>query len=270
MSHFPEYAPTAATSFTVSTNSAQYNREVTKSSLIKSTLHKSTYDSLAEICSIISSLEMFENAFIKDFVTDREKFTSTTYRLISQYQIIIKTFDQPKINLLQSVLLPDLKSDMSNFLELLMAKFGLNCPQAMARLKSGVPSTVERASEIQLESGSANGNESGNGNSNNNNNNNASANARLIAEITGNFITLMDAVKLNYRARDQLHPLLSDLVVNLNEFSENIEFQGKSKLVNWLIKINNLEKELGQEDADTFLDDLDLAYKGFYSSLDKQ
>ena len=78
----------------------------------------------------------------------------------------------------------------------------------------------------------------------------------------------MDAVKLNYKTRDQLHPLLSDLVVNLNEFNETIEFNGKSKLINWLIKINNLEKELSQEDSDLFLNDLDTAYKGFYESLE--
>ena len=95
-----------------------------------------------------------------------------------------------------------------------------------------------------------------------------SASARLVAEITGNFITCMDAVKLNYKSKEQLHPLLSDLVVNLNELNEELQFTGKSKLVNWLIKINNLQTELTQEEADSFLNDLDIAYKGFYTTLE--
>ncbi|KAI3403122.2 VPS28 [Candida oxycetoniae] len=259
MSFPPEYAPTASTSFTISSDSIRYNEEVTRSSLIKSPTHKSTYDALAEVCSIIPSIEMLENAYIKDYVTDKEKFTSATFRLIYQYQTLVKGFDEPKIQVLQQ-LLPGLQPDLSNFLQLFMTKFHLNCPQAMRRLISGVPSTIEHISENS--STAATNSTSGNGNGN-------SANARLIAEITGNFITCMDAIKLNYKTRDQLHPLLSELVVNLNELNENMEVAGKSKLVNWLIKINNLEKELNQEDADIFLSDLDVAYKGFYSSLEK-
>ncbi|KAI5952514.1 VPS28 [Candida jiufengensis] len=257
MSLPPEYAPTASTSFTISSNSAIYNHEITRSSIIKSTTHKSVYDALGEICSILPTIEMLENSFIKDYITDKEKYTSTTYRLISQYQILIKNFDDTKFPILQN-LLPNLLPDLSNFLKEYMQKFNLNYPLALKRLESGVPSTIEHLSET-----SQTVNVNGNGNNNTNN----TAKARLIAEITGNFITCMDAIKLNYKTREQLHPLLSDLVVNLNEFNEDIEFTGKSKLINWLIKINNLEKELSQEDSDSFLNDLDIAYKGYYASL---
>ncbi|CCG25645.1 Vps28 protein [Candida orthopsilosis Co 90-125] len=251
MSHPPEYAPTASTSFTISSKSSKFNQELTRSSLIKSPSNKSIYNSLAEISSILLSIEMLENSFIKDYITDKEKYTSTAYRLIYQYQIIIKGFDELKLPVLRE-LMPDLSSDLSNFLDLFTSKFNLNCTQAVNRLLSGVPSTIDHVSGAS-DSGINTGNK---------------ANARLIAEITGNFITCMDAVKLNYKTRDQLHPLLSDLVVNLNEFNESIEFNGKSKLINWLIKINNSEKELSQEDSDSFLNDLDIAYKGFYTSLE--
>ncbi|KAI5960272.1 VPS28 [Candida margitis] len=249
MSHPPEYAPTASTSFTISSKSAKFNQEITRSSLLKSQSNKAIYNSLAEISSILLSVEMLENSFVKDYITDKEKYTSTTYRLIYQYQIIIKGFDKSKLSVLRE-LLPELTPDLSNFLPQFTAKFNLNCPQAVNRLQSGVPSTIDHVTDTTGTSG------------------NSRANARLIAEITGNFITCMDAVKLNYKTRDQLHPLLSDLVVNLNEFNESIEFNGKSKLINWLIKINNLEKELSQEDSDSFLNDLDIAYKGFYTSLE--
>ncbi|KAI5961031.1 VPS28 [Candida pseudojiufengensis] len=260
MSLPPEYAPTASTSFTISSDSSKFNHEITKSSIIKTTIHKTIYDSLSEICSILPTIEMLENSFIKDYITDKEKYTSITYRLIHQYQILIKNFDDSKFEILKN-LLPNLQPDYSNFLSEFMKKFDLNYPLAFNRLNSGFPSTIEH-----MAGSTTQGNGNNNGNNNNNNNNNT-AKARLIAEITGNFITCMDAIKLNYKTRDQLHPLLSELVVNLNEFNEDIEFTGKSKLINWLIKINNLEKELSQEDLDSFLNDLDIAYKGYYSSL---
>lgn len=81
---------------------------------------------------------------------------------------------------------------------------------------------------------------------------------------------------MNYNTKEQLHPLLSNLVISLNDLvtrendsSAPIEFVGKSKLVGWLIKLNNLgESELPLEEVDLFLADLDGAYKGFYDSLE--
>lgn len=264
MSTYQDYAPTSLTSFTVSSDSVKYSQEISKSTLIETSTHHSVYNALAEVCSILPTLDMLEVSFIKDFITEKEKYTTTTYRLINQYQMILKGFDNDAIQVLQK-LLPDLENDLSNFLPLFVDKFNLNCPQAVKRLISGVPSVIDQVSHNSA--GEQNGDQ--NGNQNGQNSQSVSGNARLIAEITGNFITCMDALKLNYSTRAQLHPLLSDLVVNLNELSENIQFEGKSKLINWLIKINNLEKELNQEDSDAFLKDLDFAYKGFYSSLDR-
>lgn len=244
----PEYAPTSTSTFTVSNDATIYNQEVTRTSLIKSPLHKSLYDSLAEIYSILPTLEMIEVSFLKDYITDKEKYISTTYRLIHQYQMVIKMFgeDEAKLSLLINEVLPGLQRDMSNFLDLLQAKFNINFPHAVIRLKNGLPATIEQINGLQPNN----------------------VNSRLVAEITGNFITCMDAVKLNYKLKDQLHPLLSELVLSLNELNEGLEFNGKSKLINWLIKINNLTGELSQEEADSFLNDLDVAYKGFYTTLE--
>lgn len=244
----PEYAPTSTTTFTVSTDASIYNQEITRTSLIKTPLQKSLYDSLAEIYSILPTLEMIEVSFLKDYITDKEKYISTTYRLIHQYQMVVKMFgeDEDKLNLLILEILPGLNRDLSNFLDILQIKFNVNFPHAIIRLKNGLPATIEQINGLQPNN----------------------VNSRLVAEITGNFITCMDAVKLNYKSKDQLHPLLSELVLSLNELNEELEFNGKSKLVNWLIKLNNLTQELSQDEADSFLNDLDIAYKGFYTTLD--
>ncbi|KAK6205161.1 vacuolar protein sorting-associated [Scheffersomyces amazonensis] len=276
------YAPTSTTSYTTSKNHEQYHQEITKSTLIKTSLHKNIYESLAEIYSIIPTLELLENSFLKDFITDKEIYTNISYRLINQFQIILKSFkdNTEKFNLLQTILGGVLDSELTNFLKLFSNKFDLHdYSKAINRLVVGVPATIEHLS-TQVESSShhtpppvivASG-------SNNDTNDNAPAStssARLIAQITGNFITCMDAVKLNYLTKEKLHPVLSNLVVGINDLVENdnhkeLEFNGKSKLVSWLIKLNNLGEieELNQTDAEQFLNDLDVAYKGFYSSLE--
>ena len=265
----PSYAPTATTSFTPS-NQTGYHTEVTRSSIIKSPLHKNVYESLAEIFSILPTLEMLENSFLKDYVTDKDRFTATSYRLINQYQLIVKGFlGDDVVKVLSDVVAP-LTPDLLNFLAVFTQKFHLQCPLAVKRLQVGIPATIEHlnvhvdssshpgAANIAAPSAAVPA---------------TSTSARLVAEITGNFITCMDALKLNYKTKDQLHPLLSDLVVNLNDLIDGnhkmIDFQGKSKLVNWLIRLNNLgDEKLDEGESEQFLEDLDVAYKGFYSELE--
>lgn len=53
------------------------------------------------------------------------------------------------------------------------------------------------------------------------------------------FITFMDALKLNYRSKDLLHPHLSDLMASLNT-SMPRDFEGRPKIVQWLITLNQM------------------------------
>lgn len=49
----------------------------------------------------------------------------------------------------------------------------------------------------------------------------------------------MDALKLNYKSKDQLHPLLSDLMTSLNT-SMSKDFEARGKIVQWLITLNQM------------------------------
>jgi hypothetical protein len=49
----------------------------------------------------------------------------------------------------------------------------------------------------------------------------------------------MDALKLNYKSKDQLHPHLSDLMTSLNT-SMSKDFEGRAKIVQWLIILNQM------------------------------
>jgi len=58
-------------------------------------------------------------------------------------------------------------------------------------------------------------------------------------DVVQKFITFMDALKLNYKSKDQLHPLLSDLMTSLNT-SMRKDFEARAKIVQWLITLNQM------------------------------
>lgn len=79
-----------------------------------------------------------------------------------------------------------------------------------------------------------------------------------VAETTQAFITLMDALKLNLRAKDQLHPLLGEAVscwnrsggaIGRNDGNDEVMGGRREKLVGWLITLNQL-KASDEIDAD--------------------
>lgn len=278
--NFPSYAPVATTSYTPSSDTTHFHEEVTRLSLFKSQTHKAVLEALAEIYSIVTVLEVVETSFLRDFITDKEKYTATTIRLISQYKTLTKGFVDAKRITLESIL-PGLEPDLGNLLDLISTKYRLEAPSAIERLKTGIPATIEHLhthvesshrpkvpTDVELPTAPT---------SQSPGPPESKSSARLVAEATGNFITCMDALKLNYNTKEQLHPLLSDLVISLNDLvtvdnatEAPVEFLGKSKLVNWLIKLNNLSPsgELSKEDVDAFLSDLDMAYRGFYEWLE--
>ena len=54
----------------------------------------------------------------------------------------------------------------------------------------------------------------------------------------------MDALKLRMRAKDQLHPLLQDLVTGYARFKGSKDWEGRSKMVGWY-NIHSLFRSLG-------------------------
>lgn len=84
----------------------------------------------------------------------------------------------------------------------------------------------------------------------------------------------MDSVKLGMVAVDQLHPLLSDLMVALNNLphaadKESTFQQSKSKIRDWLITLNQMKasETLTEDQARQLHFDLESAHTEFYRSL---
>lgn len=225
--------------------------------LYSSIEEREVYESLSEIYSIITVLDFIEKSYLKDTL-DPEQYTSTVNRLLAQYNTLLKS---------------PLTQKQFQSLDHFKKVYNLNCPAAISRLEIGIPATIEHSVSSSVTASSSIPQPTINTNTNaNNSSNNIKTNIspKAVAEATGNFITCMDALKLNYKAKDQLHPLLSDLITSITKINSNADFQGRGKLIEWLIKINkmNINDELNEEDTRQLLFDLDYAYKGFYTMLE--
>lgn len=133
-------------------------------------------------------------------------------------------------------------------------------PRATQLIQTGLPSTVTAASHAPSHSAPSH--------SNNNYNSGGAPNGTLILEATQDFITFLDALKLQLLAKDQLHPLLSDVIQSVNKVTDR-DFEGRGKIVQWLIRLNQMKasEQLNEEEARELELDMNGAYGGFKATL---
>ncbi|XP_060526536.1 vacuolar protein sorting-associated protein 28 homolog [Cylas formicarius] len=122
-------------------------------------------------------------------------------------------------------------------------KFRLDCPAALERIKEDRPITIK--------------DDKGN-------------TSKCIADIVSLFITLMDKLRLEIRAMDDLHPELRDLVDTMNRLSIlPSDFEGKQKAAEWLATLNDMQAsdELSEAQVRQLLFDLESSYSAFNKVL---
>ncbi|KAJ5819108.1 Vacuolar protein sorting-associated VPS28 N-terminal [Penicillium riverlandense] len=234
------YAPTPYSYTPNPARSASINLDE-EVKLTSSAAERDLYESLAEIYSIIVTLDGLEKAYIKDVVTEAE-YTETCTRLLKQYK---------------SSLGDESVAREFGDLETFKRTWGLECPRATERLRIGLPATVEQASHsAAVPSGST---AAGPG---------AGASGSLILAATENFITFLDALKLNMVSKDALHPLLSEVIQSVNKVTDG-EFENRGKIIQWLIALNQMRatEELSEEQARELSFDIEQAYQGFKATL---
>lgn len=211
--------------------------------LASSSAERDLYESLAEIYSIIVTLDGLEKAYIKDVITETE-YTETCTRLLKQYK---------------SSLGDETVAKEFGDLETFKRSWGLECPRATERLRIGLPATVEQASHgaPATSMGAAAGGAPG-----------GTASGSLILTATENFITFLDALKLNWVSKDALHPLLSEVIQSVNKVTDR-DFENRSKIIQWLITLNQMRatEELSEDQARELAFDIEQAYHGFKATL---
>ncbi|KAI5291415.1 Vacuolar protein-sorting-associated protein 28 [Ascosphaera aggregata] len=207
------------------------------------------YESLAEIYSIIVTLDGLEKAYIKDVITELE-YTETCARLLKQYGSTLRDGNVAR--------------EFDN-LDEFKKKWGLQCPRATERLRIGLPATIEQPSHTPQHAVS---------NSQPSTAITSATNApapsgTLILSATENFITFLDALKLNLLSKDALHPLLSEVIQSVNKVTDQ-DFNNRGKIIQWLITLNQMRatEELSEEQARELAFDIEGAYLGFKETLD--
>lgn len=94
------------------------------------------------------------------------------------------------------------------------------------------------------------------------------ASGSLILAATENFITFLDALKLNMVSKDALHPLLSEVIQSVNKVTDT-DFEDRGKIIQWLIALNQMRatEELSEDQARELAFDIEQAYQGFKATL---
>ena len=90
----------------------------------------------------------------------------------------------------------------------------------------------------------------------------------LILEATQDFITFLDAVRLGLLSKDQLHPLLTEVIQSVNKVADT-DFENRGKIVQWLITLNQMKatQDLSEDQARELEMDIQQAYQGFRRTL---
>ncbi|KAH8813303.1 vacuolar protein sorting-associated [Xylogone sp. PMI_703] len=228
------YAPTPHSYVPNTTLSATINLDE-EVKLTETRAERDLQDSLAEVFSIIVTLDGLEKAYLKDAVSESE-YTEICDRLLKQYK---------------AILADDAVAAEFVDLETFKNEWDMEVPRATERIRIGLPSTVTAPSHAAPSSSGGNG-----------------PSGTLILEATQDFITFLDALKLGLLAKDQLHPLLSDVIQSVNKVTDS-DFEGRGKIVQWLIALNQMKatEELSEDQARELELDMNSAYQGFKATL---
>lgn len=132
----------------------------------------------------------------------------------------------------------------------------IECPRATERLRVNLPATIAEPSATHAAP------------SNNAPQSRPSATGSQILLATENFITFLDALRLNMLSKDSLHPLLSEVIQSVNQVT-TADFENRGKIISWLIRLNGMKatEELGEEEARQLTFDMEGAYAGFKATL---
>ncbi|CAG9571078.1 unnamed protein product [Danaus chrysippus] len=130
-------------------------------------------------------------------------------------------------------------------IEAFVTKFRLDCPAALERIRENKPNLIK--------------DDKGNTN-------------KYIAEIVSLFITLMDKLRLEFRAMDMIQPELRDLRDTMERLTMlPDDFEGKLKVQEWLDKLSEMSAsdELSESQVRQLLFDLETSYGAFNKLLHK-
>ena len=131
----------------------------------------------------------------------------------------------------------------TNSVDAFMVKYKLTCPAARNRIVTGMAESAA-SGPVGL-------------------------NPKYVLEIGQYFITLLDSIKLNQTAKDQLQPLLTDLLDGLERVLP--EFDDTGKLKAWHTKLQGMRasEALDEDSARDMAFDVERGYHSLHKALQK-
>lgn len=201
--------------------------------------------------------ELYEEVKLYRHARERERYDNMAdlYALISTLQHLEKAYIWDCITakeytaacskyLVQyKVAFKQVQSDEFPTVDAFVRKFRLDCPAALERIREDRPITIK--------------DDKGNIN-------------KFIADIVSLFITLMDKLRLDIKATDELHPDVRDLVDNIDRLSLiPASWDGKERLAGWLATLTAMQAsdELSEVQVRQLLFDLETSYASFSNLL---
>uniref|UniRef100_V5GYY1 Vacuolar protein sorting-associated protein 28 homolog n=1 Tax=Anoplophora glabripennis TaxID=217634 RepID=V5GYY1_ANOGL len=201
--------------------------------------------------------ELYEEVKLYHNAREREKYDNLAdlYAVINTLQQLEKAYIRDcvtpkeytgacsKLLVQYKAAFRQVNSDEYPTVDAFVRKYRLDCPAALERIKEDRPITIK--------------DDKGN-------------TSKCIADIVSLFITIMDKLRLDIRAMDDLHPELRDLVDTMNRLSIlPSDFEGKQKVAEWLATLNSMQAsdELSESQVRQLLFDLETAYASFNKVL---
>lgn len=199
-----------------------------------------------DVSKLSEEVKLYENAREREEVDNR----ANVFALIQTIQALEKAYikdavapsdytKQCNILLVQFNAAFKLIKEKYPTVEDFTRRYLLDCPAALERIKEGRPITVK----------DDRGNVS-----------------KSIAEIVSLFITVMDRLRLEIHAMDELYPDVKELYETMSRMSSlPSSFEGKTKVKKWLDTLNSMQAsdELSEDQVRQMLFDLESAYNDF-------
>lgn len=206
----------------------------TRTPLWTNASERKRYDDFATLYALARTLEKLERAYVRSSV-DAGTYERACMDLVAKFKT------------LREVTL-DSVPDLDRF----FATYGAHVPSAKRRLEAGVPATYEhRATRTTDEE--------------------RRGEAKAVADATHCFIGVMDTLKLDMRAKDQVGPALGDLLLALCKVSRlPSDFEGIRCARKWLMRLDGMRasESLSDEETREILYELESAYSVFMQQLE--
>ncbi|GAB5356971.1 hypothetical protein AAMO2058_000333800 [Amorphochlora amoebiformis] len=175
--------------------------ELPKIKLYTNSQERQRIEQMADLYSLIMSVQHLETAYTRDAVAE-SKYTESCKKLISQFKTLKAASAQVVPNI-----------------DKFMTEYKMDCKAARHRLlRVGVPATVEYGGASELDKDDQ----------------------KHVFEAVQTFITTQNCLQLDMRDVDQLHPNLSDLMASLNKVKKLPEDHiSRVKVKEWLVNLNS-------------------------------